>query len=75
MAIIVSILLSLVAGVNIMYQNKYFWGKESNSNINTMNCTFNALTDTVGTFGVILIAITMVAALAFVAFLCSCRGF
>ena len=31
----------LVVGIEIMYETKAFWGKESNSNINTINCTMN----------------------------------
>lgn len=41
-----SISLCLVIGVYVMYETKAFWGKESNSNINTMNTTMNFLSST-----------------------------
>jgi hypothetical protein len=40
---VLSISISLIIGVMIMYETKAFWGKESNSNINTMNTTMNFL--------------------------------
>ena len=62
MSIALSISISLILGVAVMYQTQYFWGKESNSNINNMNCTMNNLTSqfgTIGTLGSILIVIVV----------------
>ena len=41
-----SISICLVIGVYIMYETKAFWGKESNSNINTINATMNFMSAT-----------------------------
>lgn len=75
MAIILSVVISLLAGVTVMYNTQYFWGKESNSNINTMNTTMNDMTSSFGTFSVLgVIVVVIVLALALMG-LCSCRGF
>jgi hypothetical protein len=43
---VLSISLCLVVGIYIMYETKAFWGKESNSNINTLNCSMNFMSST-----------------------------
>ena len=75
MAIALSIVISLIAGVAAMYQTQYFWGKESNDNINTLNCTMNNLTSSFGTVSFLGIIILVVAVLAVSVLICSCRGF
>lgn len=75
MAIILSIVISLIAGVTFMYSTQYFWGKESNSNINTLNCTMNNLTSSFGTFSVLGIIVLVVVSAGALMLLCSCRGF
>ena len=42
-SLVLSISICLIIGVLIMYETKAFWGKESNSNINTLNTTMNFL--------------------------------
>lgn len=42
-SLVLSISVCLVIGVLVMYETKAFWGKESNENINTLNCTMNLL--------------------------------
>lgn len=75
MAIAISIGVSLLIGVTVMFQTRYFWGKESNDNINTLNCTMTNLTSSFGTVGIIGF-IVMVALFAFVAVLMfTVRGF
>jgi len=75
MALILSVVISLVAGVTFMYTTQYFWGKESNSNINTLNCTMNNLTNSFGTFSVLAVIVVVVISALVVMGLCSCRGF
>ena len=45
-SLVLSISLCLVVGIYIMYETKAFWGKESNSNINTLNCSMNFMSST-----------------------------
>jgi len=75
MALILSVVISLVAGVTFMYTTQYFWGKESNSNINTLNCTMNNLTNSFGTFSVLGTIVIVVVLAAIMMLMCSCRGF
>ena len=75
MALILSVVISLVAVVTFLYTNQYFWGKESNSNINTLNCTMNNLTNSFGTFSVLAVIVVVVISALVVMGLCSCRGF
>ena len=75
MAIILSIGISLVAGVTFMYNTQYFWGKESNSNINTMNATMNDMTGSFGTFSVLGVIVMVLVLAGAVMLLCSVRGF
>jgi len=75
MAIVISIMISLITGVSIMYNTQYFWGKESNSNINTMNCTINNMTSTFSVSGFFALVIVVVAVAAVVMFMCTARGF
>lgn len=75
MAIIVSIVFSLITGVAFMYKTEYFWGKESNSNINTLNCTLNNMSDTFGVNTSFNMLIIVVIALAAIVMLCTTRGF
>lgn len=58
-------------GVLIMYETKAFWGKESNQNINTMNCTMNFM----NSFNLIPVVVIIVVGLIVVMFLTTCRGF
>jgi len=58
-----------------MYNTQYFWGKEDNPNINSMNCSMNAFSDTVGSVGSLGI-IVLLLAVGFIALYClSCRAF
>jgi len=75
MAIALSIVISLIAGITAMYQTQYFWGKESNDNINTMNNSMNTLTDSVGTSTSLGAILVVVAVLIVAVLMCSCRGF
>jgi|GEM_PF-5002922 len=75
MAIVISVGMALLVGVTVMYQTQYFWGKESNSNINTLNCTMNNLTSSFGTSSVLNLVVIIVIFLAICMLLCSCRGF
>ena len=75
MALILSVGICLLAGVTFMYSTQYFWGKESNSNINTLNCTMNNLTSSFGTFNVLSVIVVVVVLAAIIMFMCSCRGF
>ena len=72
MAIAISIIFSLVAGVTVMYNNKYFWGKEDNQNINTMNCSINNFNSVIN-FSAVAVAVIVV--LGGVMLLCTTRGF
>ena len=75
MALALSIALSLIVGISVMFTTKYFWGKESNDNINTLNCTMNNLTSEFGVSGIFSIIIIVVVAIIIVIFRCSFRGF
>ena len=75
MAIILSIGISLVAGVTFMYNTQYFWGKEDNSNINTLNCTMNNLTGSFGTFSVLGVIVMAIVIASILMLSCSLRGF
>lgn len=35
----------LIGGMVVMYETKAFWGLEENTNANTLNSTFNTITD------------------------------
>jgi len=72
MAIIVSILLALLSGVTVMFNNKYFWGKESNDNIATINST---LTSVDAVYSVNIIVILAIGFLAMLIFVFTLRGF
>ena len=72
MAIVMSVLFSLVAGVYVMYENQYFWGKEDNSNINTMNNTMNTVGSVTNLSVVIVVILVAVGMLMFVS---TFRGF
>jgi len=75
MAIALSIGVSLVIGITVMFHTRYFWGKEDNPNIYNINNTMTNLTGSFGTVtSIILTVIIVVVALAFVCF-CSYRGF
>jgi len=72
MAIALSITISLLAGITVMYNNKYFWGKEDNQNINTINNTLTSF----DSFTNISIVITVViVVLAVVLLFCTRMGF
>ena len=59
-SLVLATVICLVVGIEIMYETKAFWGKESNSNINTINCTMN----TIGSTGFLpLVIIIVVSAL------------
>jgi len=75
MAIALSIIISLVAGITVMYQTQYFWGKEGNSNINNINCSMNNLSDSIGSVSMIAGIVSIIGVLVIVALACSCRGF
>lgn len=75
MAIALSIGISLIMGVTVMFNTQYFWGKEGNSNINTINCTMTNITSSVGTVSSLGLIIVVVAVLAIAVLMCSCRGF
>ena len=64
MTIILSVLLSLVAGVYIMYQTQYFWGKEDNPNICNINNSLNLYSDTFGSGGLMALIMIVVLAIA-----------
>jgi len=76
MALVLSIGIALVIGVSIMYQTQYFWGKESNDNINTINCTMNNLSNTFYSVGglmpIVIVAIVFIGILMYT---CTLRGF
>ena len=46
-----------------MYETKAFWGKESNQNINTLNCTMNFMSANNLLPIVILVAVILLAAM------------
>jgi len=75
MAIILSVAISLLAGVTVMYSTQYFWGKESNSNINTMNATMNNLTASFGSVSVLGTIVVVIVLALVMMLLCSVRGF
>lgn len=58
-SLVLSISFCLIIGVYIMYETKAFWGKESNSNINTINCSMNTLSST-GLLPVVFMVIVIV---------------
>ena len=72
MAILISIVFSLLAGVTIMYENQYFWGKESNPNICTMNNTINNFNSS---FDFVSIVIILLVSLGIIMYVCTLRGF
>ena len=74
MAIAVSVGLSLIAGITIMYNTQYFWGKEDNPNICAMNSTMNELTNVTGTVGSIGLLVLTVLVLAIAVLVCTCRA-
>lgn len=75
MAIALSIGMSLLVGVTFMFQTQYFWGKEDNSNINTLNCTITNITNSFGTVGTLGTIILIVLVLAVALLMCTTRGF
>ena len=75
MAIVLSITVSLVIGVTIMFHTKYFWGKEDNPNIYNINNTMTNLTGSFGT-GTSLLVIIIIVVVAFIAMgYCTRLGF
>jgi len=74
MAIAISIGLSLIAGITVMYNTQYFWGKEDNPNINAMNCTMNDITNITGTVGSVGLMVVVIAVLAVAVLVCTCRA-
>ena len=72
MAIALSIAVSLLVGVTVMFETQYFWGKEDNSNIATINAS---ITNFNSVFNIVPIVIVLVVALGLVTLLCTCRGF
>ena len=75
MAIALSIAVSLIVGVTVMFNTKYFWDKEDNPNICAMNTSMTEFTNVTGTVGSIGIIILVVIILGAAVCLCSCRGF
>ena len=75
MAIALSIVISLIAGITFMFSTEYFWDKEDNPNINTINCTMTNISNSVGSIGLLGVIILVVAVLCIAVFMCSCRGF
>ena len=75
MAIVCSIGLSLVLGVSFMFSTEYFWGKEDNPNICSINATMTNLTGTIGNIGMLLVTVLVVGLLVAVVFGLSSRGF
>ena len=75
MAIALSIGVSLLIGISVMYNTQYFWDKESNPNINMMNNTMNEFTNMSGTVGSVSIIVLVVAIALVALFGLSCRGF
>jgi len=61
----------LIVGILVMYHTQAFWGLESNSNANTMNCTLNAATS----IGIMPIIIIIVVAIGILLFISTARGF
>jgi len=59
-------------GVTAMYNNKYFWGKESNQNINAINSSINSFNSV---FDFTIIAIIIIVVLGIILFVCTFRGF
>ena len=74
MAIAISVGLSLLAGITIMYNTQYFWGKEDNPNIYATNCTMNSITNVSGTVGSIGIMIVVILVLAVAVLMCTMRA-
>lgn len=74
MAIALSVGLSLIVGITVMFQTKYFWGKESNPNINNLNCTMTNLTSSFGTVNTLVVIVVVVLALGGATFACTCRA-
>jgi len=72
MAIALSIFISLIAGVTIMFENKYFWGKEDNQNIATINASITNFNSVVS---IVPMVIILVVALGLVMLVCTMRGF
>jgi len=75
MAIAISVGMSLLIGVTFMFQTQYFWGKEDNSNINTINSTITNITGSMGTSSFLGLIITVVLVLAIAMLLCTRAGF
>jgi len=75
MAIALGIGLVFIIGVTVMFQTQYFWGKESNENINTINCTISNVTGSFGTGSFLLVIVVVVVLAAAMLFLCTARGF
>ena len=62
----------LIVGIIIMYHTRAFWGLESNSNANTLNCTMNAFSSINLYPLIIILAIVLIVA---VLFMSTARGF
>lgn len=75
MALAFSIGLALLVGVMFMFHTQYFWGKESNSNINTINCTLTNLSNSFGSINVVIVLIVIAGAMLAVTYYSSSRGF
>jgi len=74
MAIAISIGLSLIAGITVMYNNQYFWNKEDNPNICAINTSMNSITNVTGTVGNIGMMIVVILVLAIAVLACTCRA-
>jgi len=72
MAIAISILLALIAGITIMFQTQYFWGKEDNPNIASIN---TSMTNFNSAYGLMPIVVVLVLALIIGLIMCTMRGF
>ena len=74
MAIAISIGLSLIAGITVMYNTQYFWNKEDNPNICAMNNSMNSISNLSSTFSMNIVVIIVIAVFAIAVLMCTMRA-
>ena len=62
----------LIVGILVMYETKAFWGLESNSNANTLNCTMNTIYSIDFLPLIIIVAVVAIGAILFMS---TAKGF
>jgi len=72
LAVALSITICLIVGIGIMFQTQYFWGKESNPNINAIN---TSITNFNNVFNIVPVIVIIAVGLGAVMLLSTARGF